>query len=226
GKVIQQVGRNPESALGIGESHQYRFVAGIPQHDKVKGVQPIGELQPPLLHRQGSVVGNVIAPPHEGIYSAQRLSLAAWQYQERVIEVLRGSTSDRAAYRVGNRELRRIRIELRDGLLHSSTHRSFPRAARASRASLRVFGMAGRRPRTAYPCRSIALSISKPPRLNSSMSMASSRSTLSTNGNPCWNHSRARSTSKRITSTKLALLFCVEMSPSTTLNRRRSSSGR
>ena len=53
-----------------------------------------------------------------------------------------------------------------------------PARHRATSASLRVFEIAGRRPSTAYPWRSMAFRISCPPRLNNSMSTASSRSTL------------------------------------------------
>src|SRR5579864_5879233 len=199
----------------------------------VQRVEPGVEFLAAFGKAQRRIVSDVVATAHEGVDGAQGLALASRQNQKSVVEILGGSSRDAAADRIRHDELR-LRWSPRNGnLLRAGAQlfppllpRSLPRAARATSASLRGFEIAGRFPRTAQFCRSIARKISWPPRLKSSKSMASSRSTLPINGSPCRNQSRARSTSNFIMAQKAGVLCWCAMSSSATPKRRRSSSGR
>src|SRR4029077_11488416 len=132
---------------------------------------------------------------------------------ERVIEILCGRARDAFAHGVRHHQLRWGRSPGKWDLLGTGAHgwlprfpKSFPMAARATKASLRGLGIEGRFPRTEKSCFSIALRISRPPRLKRSRSMASSRSTFLIKGRPWRNQSRARSTSNFIRSWKAGLL--------------------
>src|ERR1700684_809599 len=172
----------------------------------MQGVEPGIEFVAAFFETEAGVVGNVIAAAHKGVDRAQRLPLALGKNQECVIEILGVAASDAAAHRLRHAELRRSWTPRNHHLLRSRAHTnfptdfpiSFPNAARATRASLRGFEITGRQPSTAKFWCSMAFRISWPPRLKSSMSTASSLSTLLTSGRPRSNHWRARAAFKFI----------------------------
>src|SRR5213082_125926 len=138
--------------------------------------QPCIQGQPALGNAARRVVCYVIGVTHECVNGTQGIPLLFRKRQEPIVKVLCPHASDTTANRISVHKLR--------------VHSSFPRAARATSASFRDLELVGRQRKTSKFCRSIAFSISCPPRLNSSMSIASSRSTLSTRGRPRSNQSR------------------------------------
>ncbi len=185
GQLIEQFDGDLEAPLGVGQGQQHGIVGRMTGFGAVKGIQPRLQPLPSFIRRLFEVVGNVVAAAHEGVHRAQRLALGVGQDEESVVEILGRRAGDAAAYGICDRDLRRGRRKWRGHGLHGGAHirlprlppSSFPNAARATSASLRVFEIAGRRPSTAWPWRSMAFRISCPPRLNNSISTASSRST-------------------------------------------------
>src|ERR1700722_7334001 len=139
----------------------------------VQGIKPGVEFLSAFLQAECGVVGDVVAAAHEGVDRAQGFALAAGQNEERVVEVLGGGTRDAAAHGIRHDELARSGCPRGDGLLSAGAHilltqrplrssilplpfvalellpNNLPTAARAIRASLRDFEMAGRFPKTA-----------------------------------------------------------------------------
>src|SRR5580700_26616 len=197
-------------------------------------VQPCSQLVVAIDVAERGVVGDVIAVPHEGVDGAQRIAFAPRQHHESIVKILGGRAGDAPANGIRHFKLGSGGRKLDGGISHGGGHLCFSRglgssfaaAARATRVSLRDFEIAGRRPSTAQFWLSMALRISCPPRLKSSMSVASAESTFTTSGKPCANHSRARSTSNFIIAQNAAVFWPWRISCSLTPNRRRSSRGR
>ncbi len=179
GQFVEQSGGDMVAALGVGQGEQDGVVGGLALLGAVKGVKPGVEFLAALGQAQSGVVGDVVAAAHEGVDSAQGFALAAGQNEESVVEILGRGASDAATDRIGHDQLGRSGGPGNGDLLGAGAHifltplglcaswqaldapptaapRAAPtgekillRAARATRASLRGFEMAGRFPRTA-----------------------------------------------------------------------------
>src|SRR5258708_10471290 len=192
GKFVEQAGWDRVSALRIGEGEENGIVVGLTLLHAVQCGEPGVELEAAFIEDEGGVVGDIVAAAHEGVDGAQGFALALGQDQKGVVEIFGVGAGDTAAYRIRHLELRRGGSPRDQDLLCSCAHSNFPRAARATSASLRGLEITGRRPSTAKFWRSMAFRISWPPRVKSSMSTAKSLSTFSTSGRPRSNHWRAR----------------------------------
>src|SRR4029077_12426968 len=113
------------------------------------------------LRIDSRIIGDIVSMAHKRVDRTQGVAFLCRQHHEAVIEILGCTARDAPADRVSMAEL--------------MVHRSLPAAARATSSNLRVLEIVGRESNTSKPWRSMALRISCPPRLNSSMSMASSR---------------------------------------------------
>src|ERR1700674_666429 len=124
-------------------------------------VQPFRQLVVTIIRAQRVVVSDVVAPPHESIYSAQCITFPPWKDHKCVVEISGGGAGNTPADRVRHIELRSSRCKLRGRVSHGGAHlcfsrgfsrgfaSNFPSAARATRASFRAFEIAGRLPSTA-----------------------------------------------------------------------------
>src|SRR5438128_1163342 len=124
----------------------------------VKIFEPGGQPLPSLRRRGAGFITDVIAVPHECVHRAQSVPLVAGQHQKTIVEIFRCSPGDTAAYRIRRRELglrNRAGLDL-ETAAHFLSPRSFPNAARATSASLRVLEITGRRRSTSNPWRSMA----------------------------------------------------------------------
>src|SRR5579862_5255170 len=102
-------------------------------------VEPVGELVMAVFDAKRFVVGDVVTAAHEGIHRTERVALAPWKRHKTVVEILGRRAGNVPAYGVGHVQLRSRGRELRGRTPDDSAHRSFPSAARATRASLRPF---------------------------------------------------------------------------------------
>src|SRR5690349_16335255 len=150
-EFIEQVIGNLEAALGVGEGKENRIGGGGASRNRMPLRQPGIQSYPAVRNAARSIVRYVVGVSHECVNRTQRVSLFLRERQEPVIEVLRAGTGDSAANGIRGYKLR--------------IHSSFPRAARATNASFRGLEIVGRLRKTLKFCRSIALSISWPPRL-------------------------------------------------------------
>ena len=172
-EFIQQSCRNRVAALCINEGQQNRIVGGLALLGTVQSVEPGVKFLAPFGKAQRGIVANVVASPHEGVNSAQRLALAAGKNEKGIIKILGGSARYAFAHRIRHHELRRSRRPGNRDLLCPGAHRplsslgwscfrpaslapstapaekNFFIAARATSASFRGFEIAGRFPRTA-----------------------------------------------------------------------------
>src|SRR6266850_3743251 len=112
-------------------------------------VEPLRQLVAPLVKTESVVIGNVVTAPHEHVDGAQRIAFGTWKDGKTVVKIPGGRAGVVATHRVSNVELRGGGRELHGSISYGGAHSIFPNAARATRASLRVFEIAGRRPRTA-----------------------------------------------------------------------------
>ena len=122
----------------------------------MKSVEPDVEFLTALGKAERSVVGDIVALPHEGVDGAEGFALAARQNEEGIVKILGGRARDAAADRVRHDELAWSGRPGDGNLLGAGAHfallfvpSNFPMAARATNASLRGLEMAGRFPRTA-----------------------------------------------------------------------------
>src|ERR1700682_1241198 len=211
-QLFEEVDGNLEVFLRVSHGHQHGIVGRFPGKDRSGGFQPVVQLLPFFFASQIWTIGDIVGMAHERINSTECVSLIGWEDDKAVVKVLGGAPCDSPADGIGMREL----------LVHSS----LPAAARATSQSLRALEITGLRSSTSKCWRSMAFSISCPPRLKSSRSTASSRLTILTSGAPRSNHSRARWTSNFISSRNCGVARRCAMSSSVTPKRCKSSSGR
>jgi hypothetical protein len=79
GQFIEQAGGYGVTALGVGESEEYRVVRGLTLLSAMKSVKPSVELLAALWRAEPGIIGNIVATSHEGVNGAQSFSLTARQ---------------------------------------------------------------------------------------------------------------------------------------------------
>ncbi len=211
-QLFEEINRNLEILLSVGNGHQHRIVSGLARKDGLGGFQPLIQLLPLFPDVDSWIIGDVIGVAHEGVDRTKGVALVRRKHEKAVVEVFGRAPGNASADSIGMREL--------------LVHRSLSAAAWTTSQSLRGLEMTGRRRRTSNPWFSMAFRISCPPRLKSSRSTASSRSTFLISGSPRLNHSRARRTWNFMSSRNCGVARCCAMSSSVTPKRRKSSSGR
>ncbi len=132
-QLLQQLERNVEALLRVGQREEHRIVGALAVDDAAQSVHPFVELLAALFRRNRGIVGNIVGVAHEGIHRRQRIALAKRQDQEAVVEVLGSRAGDVPANTVSRPQLQRV-----------LAHNIFPTAARATSHSLRGLEIAGR----------------------------------------------------------------------------------
>ena len=90
GQLIEKPNRNLVSALRIGQRQQHRIIGGLRSQGAVHFVQPFRQLVVTIIGAERVVVGDVVAPPHEGINGAQRITFPPRKHHKPVVEIFCG----------------------------------------------------------------------------------------------------------------------------------------
>ena len=95
-QLLQQLQRDVESLLRIGERHQHRVVSFAALDHGAQCFDPLRQLLPALLQGKSRVVGDIVRATHKGVNRADGVAFMAGQNQEAVVEILGGGACDMA----------------------------------------------------------------------------------------------------------------------------------
>ena len=234
GGSISQLIEKPNRISGMCVAHRSAPAAQdrrseMSRQSAMNLVQPFGQLVVALFKAERHSSSAMSSQRRMKAYTAlSALRLRRGKHQKSVVEILGRRPGNAAGkrntpYPVAKRSARTAWAHFPPAVLIAS----FPSAARATRANLRRFRNCGTLAQhgiilTFDGIQNFLAAAAKEFDIESPRP----RSTLAISGNPCANHSRARSTSNFIISRNAAVFSLSRIAVLVTPNRRRSSSGR